>query len=143
MVEHFTRTVGQGLPQQGLAPQQSPFALRSSSPRARDARVGGLRASGRNRKCGARSEQCIPIERVGVLSLALILLVGGSTADCAPQSDTNYPRGRGQKPQRNWRDRGPIRGLSFGQLGELGFFREGNGTAEGTGSRGSAGQKGT
>jgi hypothetical protein len=39
-----------------------------------------------------QSDQCIPFERVRVLSLAVILLLGGSTADCAPQSDTQCDR---------------------------------------------------
>ena len=34
----------------------------------------------------------MPVERVRVLSLPVIFLLGGSTADCAPQSDTHCDR---------------------------------------------------
>ena len=59
----------------GLTPQESPFALGSSSPRARVARVGGLRAPGRNRKVRGQSDQCMPVERGRVLTLPVILQI--------------------------------------------------------------------
>jgi len=53
-----------------------------------------------------QSDQCMPVERARVLSLPVILLPGGSTADCAPQSDTHCDRkGRHQAVAHSQDDR--------------------------------------